>query len=75
MSVCVCLCVSVCLCFVQSMMGPSFPVEMCVAALERCRDNMEFAAAWLLEKGYQEMDRIAKDILAKTEVCTFLLIL
>jgi hypothetical protein len=28
---------------------------------------MEIAAAWLLEKGYQEMDRIAKEIIAKTE--------
>ena len=33
-------------------------------ALERSRDDITYAANWLLERGYQELDRWAKDTIA-----------
>ncbi len=45
------------------MMGV-FPLELCVVALERSRDDVQYAANWLLERGYQELDRWTKDTIA-----------
>lgn len=51
----------------RAMMGDSFPLALCSTALERSRDAMDAAAAWLLERGYAEMDRVARELLAQTE--------
>src|SRR4051812_36313276 len=48
------------------MMGV-FPLELCVVALERSRDDTQYAANWLLERGYQELDRWAKDTIAMSK--------
>jgi len=33
-----------------------FPLELCVVALEKNRDDMQYSANWLLEKGFQELE-------------------
>jgi len=43
------------------MMMAVFPLELCVLALERSRDDVHYAANWLLEKGYQELDKWMND--------------
>ncbi len=44
-----------------------FPLELCIVALERCRDVIDYAAAWLLEHGFAELERMNAEILAKSE--------
>eukprot|EP01087_Luapelamoeba_hula_P010094 TRINITY_DN2658_c0_g1_i4.p1 TRINITY_DN2658_c0_g1~~TRINITY_DN2658_c0_g1_i4.p1 ORF type:complete len:3811 (+),score=698.07 TRINITY_DN2658_c0_g1_i4:295-11727(+) len=46
------------------MMMEVFPLELCVVALERSRDDMQYAANWLLERGYQELDKWTKEMIA-----------
>jgi hypothetical protein len=37
----------------QLTMFPYFPLDLCVLALERCHDDLSFAASWLIENGNQ----------------------
>lgn len=45
---------------------PDFPVELCVIALENNNDNLMVAANWLIEHGWQELERLTEDIIAKS---------
>jgi hypothetical protein len=47
-------------------MFPHFPLDLCVLALERARDDMSLAATWLIENGYGELDRLANETLQAT---------
>ena len=44
-----------------------FPLELCIVALERCKDDINYAAQWLLENGFKELERMSEEIILKTE--------
>jgi len=43
-----------------------FPLELCVVALERCKDDMQFAANWLFENGMKELERMQTEMIARS---------
>lgn len=49
-------------------MFPDFPLEVCVVALENCRDNMEITTNWLFEHGFREMERMINDTIERSAI-------
>lgn len=49
----------------QAIMGDSYPIAVCEIALERCADNLEIAADWLLTNGERELQRMGRPKKAK----------
>jgi len=49
------------------MMG-SYPRELCEVALERCQDDMEHAANWLIENGRRELEIMATNAIRASEM-------
>ena len=49
-----------------TLMGGSFPSELCEMALERNNDNIQYAADWLITKGHQALSKMANDVMART---------
>lgn len=47
-------------------MFPHYPLDLCVLALERCRDDLSHAASWLIENGNQELERMAVETMEQT---------
>lgn len=43
-----------------------FPLELCVVALEKNKDDLTYAANWLIENGYKELERMANETLSKS---------
>jgi len=49
------------------MMG-IFPTELCEVALERCQDDMEHAANWLIENGRRELEIMTNNAIRASEM-------
>jgi len=43
-----------------------YPLPLCVLALEKCKDDIQFAANWLFENGAKEMERMENEYLNRT---------
>ncbi len=44
-----------------------FPKELCIVALERSKDDMQYAANWLIENGTKELERMASETLVVSQ--------
>ena len=47
-------------------MCPDFPLELCIIALESCHDDLMVAANWLIERGWQELERLVEDTIRRS---------
>lgn len=48
-------------------MFPYFPIQLIVTALEQNQDRTDIAANWLMEHGFEEMERLEEEIRRRSE--------
>ncbi|PRP87156.1 putative HECT E3 ubiquitin ligase [Planoprotostelium fungivorum] len=49
------------------MMMDIFPLEVCIVALEKNKDDPNYAAGWLIENGMKELERMSDEMIARSE--------
>lgn len=43
------------------------PPQVCIVALERCKDDPNNAAGWLIENGFKELERMSDELIARSQ--------